>query len=54
MVENPMNEKKGSRREAFKILGGLLASGAGAVTIVHYLVRHDPGAARFPENPKTG
>ena len=44
MVDNPLKEKKGSRREAFKILGGLLASGAGAVTIVHYMVRRDPAA----------
>ena len=35
---------KNNRREAFKILGGLLASGGGAIGIVHYLVRREASA----------
>ena len=33
-----------TRREAFKILGGLLVCGGGAIGIVHYLVRRDASA----------
>jgi Rieske Fe-S protein len=36
--------QKKSRREAFKILGGLLVCGGGAIGIVHYLVRRDASA----------
>ena len=33
-----------TRREAFKILGGLIVCGGGAVGIVHYLVRREASA----------
>jgi Rieske Fe-S protein len=33
-----------NRREAFKILGGLLVCGGGAIGIVHYLVRREASA----------
>ena len=36
-------EKK-SRREAFKVLGGLVVCGGGAFGIVHYMVRREPSA----------
>jgi Rieske Fe-S protein len=35
---------KKNRREAFKILGGLLVCGGGAIGIVHYLVRREASA----------
>jgi Rieske Fe-S protein len=35
---------KKNRREAFKILGGLLVCGGGAIGIVHYLVRRQASA----------
>jgi Rieske Fe-S protein len=40
MTQPPTN----NRREAFKILGGLIACGGGAIGIVHYLVRREPSA----------
>ncbi len=36
--------QKKNRREAFKVLGGLLVCGGGAVGIVHYMVRRQPSA----------
>jgi Rieske Fe-S protein len=36
--------QKQNRREAFKILGGLLTCGGGAIGIVHYLVRREASA----------
>lgn len=39
-----MEKEKKSRREAFKILGGLVVSGTGAFGIVHYMVRREASA----------
>jgi len=36
--------QKKNRREAFKILGGLLVCGGGAIGIVHYFVRRESSA----------
>lgn len=36
--------QKKNRREVFKVLGGLVVSGGGAVGIVHYMVRREPSA----------
>ena len=37
-------QEKKNRREAFKILGGLLVCGGGAFGIVHYMVRREASA----------
>jgi Rieske Fe-S protein len=36
--------QKKNRREAFKVLGGLIVSGGGAFGIVHSMVRREPSA----------
>jgi len=36
--------QKKNRREAFKVLGGLVVCGGGAFGIVHYMVRREPSA----------
>ena len=38
------NIRKKNRREAFKILGGLVVCGGGAFGIVHYMVRREASA----------